>query len=363
MYFPYGNNLKIYIEGGSHDEQMELFIDNFPANVAIDAAALASFLHRRAPGNNGCSTRRKECDVPVFVSGVDNAVTTGGRIHAYIKNTDAHSADYADVNDIPRPSHADYAAVMKYGAGVDLRGAGHFSGRLTAMLCVAGYLCKQYLLDRGIEVFAHAYCIADVCDTPFDLADVGVGQARQLEGSDFPVLDANAGERMKAAIIVAGNAGDSVGGVAECAAVGLPAGLGEHMFAGVEGRVSAAVFSIPAVKGIEFGAGFASAAMTGSQNNDAFITDGKTVRTVTNNCGGILGSMTDGMPLVFRAAIKPTPSISAKQRSVSLSRMENVDLEIKGRHDPCIVPRAVPAVEAAAAIALCDIMLDGVKGE
>lgn len=363
MLFPYGNNIKVYIEGGSHSEKMELFIDNFPAGVAIEYDELSRFLQRRAPGSNEYSTKRKEADTPVFLSGVQQGVTNGDRIYAVIENCGANSADYACVNDVPRPSHADYAAVMKYGAGVDLRGGGHFSGRLTAMLCVAGYLCKRYLFERGIEVFAHAYSIADVCDTPFDLAEVGTRQAKQLEDSPFPVLDAAAGESMRAAIIAAGKSGDSVGGIVECAAVGLAAGLGEHMFAGVEARVSAAVFSIPAVKGIEFGAGFRSAAMTGSQNNDAFIARGNAVRTVTNNCGGVLGSMTDGMPLVFRAAFKPTPSIAVRQRSVSLSRMENVDLMIKGRHDPCIVPRAVPAVEAAAAIALCDILLDGGKGD
>lgn len=359
MLYPYGNNLKLYIEGGSHDEKIEMYLEGFPSGLKIDTDALAFFMRRRAPGNDGCSTKRREADSPEFLAGIKDGATDGNTIHAVIFNNDPHSQDYEGVNDIPRPSHADYAAIMKYGSEVDLRGGGHFSGRLTAMLCVAGALCKQYLSERGVEVFAHALAVGGVRDTAFDLAAVGNKERELLCGRDFPVLDEEAGKLMKEKIINAARRGDSVGGVVECAATGLTAGLGEHMFAGVEGRISSAVFAIPAVKGIEFGLGFGSSELFGSQNNDSFFTDGKVIRTSTNNCGGILGGMTDGMPLVFRAAFKPTPSISIEQSSVSLSRMKNVRMSIRGRHDPCVVVRAVPVVEAAAAIALCDIMLDG----
>ena len=360
MLTPYGNNLKMYIEGGSHDEKIELILDNLPAGLRVDTDALQAFLQRRAPGQNAYSTARKEADKPVFLSGLtaDN-ITDGTRIHAVIYNQNQHSGDYASLADIPRPSHADYTARMKYGANVDLRGGGHYSGRLTAMLCIAGGLCKQYLRQKGMDVFAHIYSIAEVQDSAFDLCTVGKAEQMQLCAADFPVLDEKQGKKMQEAILNAKEQGDSVGGVVECAVTGLPVGLGEHLFAGAEGRIAALAFSVPAVKGVEFGSGFASSTLLGSQNNDAFYTDGERIYTQTNHCGGILGGMTNGMPLVFRCALKPTPSIAKEQDSVSLSKMENVKLSIKGRHDPCIVQRAVPVLEAVAAVAVCDMLLDG----
>lgn len=356
MLYPYGNNLKLYIEGGSHDEKIEMFLDGFPAGFQIDADELLSFMQRRAPGRNEFSTSRKEGDVPEFLTGVENSVTQGGRIHAVIRNSNQHSSDYSQVKDIPRPSHADFAAISKYGADVDLRGGGHYSGRLTAMLCVAGGLCIQYLKKKGIEICAHVYSIADVKDAPFDAVNPDFSA---LSGKEYPVTDDEACERMKAKIAKAKSEGDSVGGIIECAVTGLEAGMGEHMFAGVEARIASALFAVPAVKGVEFGAGFASAGLRGSENNDPFVTDGKKVSTLTNNCGGILGGMTNSMPVVVRAAFKPTPSIAKEQQSVSLSKMENVTFSIKGRHDPCIVFRAVPVVEAVVALAVCDILSDG----
>ena len=358
MLTPYGKNLKIYVEGGSHDEKIELFMDGFPSGMQVDEEALQHFMNRRAPGQNAFSTTRKEADKPVFLSGITDGKTDGNRIHAVIYNSNQHSSDYSFVKETPRPSHADFCAIRKYGPDTDLRGGGHYSGRLTAMLCVAGALCKQYLQEKGIAVFSHIYSIGGINDVPFDLCAVGENERQLLADRSFAVLDEQAGQEMQALILQARADGDSVGGIVECAVTGLPVGLGEHLFAGAEGRIAACMFSVPAVKGVEFGNGFGCARLFGSQNNDPFCTDGKNIYTKTNNCGGILGGMTNGMPLVFRAAFKPTPSIAKEQQTVSLRNMENTALCIKGRHDPCIVQRAVPVTEAAAAIAVCDMLLD-----
>ena len=355
----YGINLKLKIYGGSHDEKIGMQLDGIPAGEAVDMNALAAFMARRAPGNDPFSTKRKEPDTPVFLSGIDEkGVTTGERIEAVIYNTNQHSGDYSSLTDTPRPSHADYAAIMKYGNQVDLRGGGHFSGRLTAPMCIAGGICLQMLERRGISIAAHAASIGSVTDECFDKITVSKSDFDELRSHSFPTISEESGAKMRDTIEKARLDCDSVGGIVECAVIGLPAGWGEHMFCGVESRISSIVFGIPAVKGIEFGLGFASASLLGSQNNDPFETDGKRIYTKTNNSGGILGGMTNGMPLVFRAAIKPTPSIGKEQDSVSLSRMENVKMTVKGRHDPCIVPRAVPVFEAATAIALVDMMLD-----
>ena len=354
----YGKNLKLSIFGGSHDEKIYMTLDGIPRGHKIDLDELYTFMSRRAPGQNKYSTQRKEPDKPVFVSGLDgDGITTGERIVCEIYNTNQRSGDYSSLADIPRPSHADYAARMKYGDGVDLRGGGHFSGRLTALMCVAGGICLQILGEQNVRIASHIYSIGNVFDDKFD----PVAPEKQMEaliGKDLAVISDKAGEKMKDVIDAARLDGDSVGGVVETAIVGIGAGHGEHIFDGVEGRISSFVFSIPAVKGLEFGLGFGSASILGSQNNDEFYTDGKDVYTATNNCGGILGGMTDGMPIVFRAALKPTPSIAKEQNSISLSKMENVKLSIGGRHDPCIVPRAVPVFEAAAAISILDILLD-----
>ena len=355
----YGNNLKLSIYGGSHDPEIGMRLSGFPKDFALDRAALQRFMARRAPNGGAFSTPRKEPDVPVFLSGLSaESATTGEEIHAVIRNQNAHSKDYSFIYDTPRPGHADFAALCKYGKSVDLRGGGHFSGRLTAPLCIAGGMALQYLAQRGIRVGAHIASVHGIKDDPFDPVHVSPDTFDALATSPFPVLNQAAGERMQNAITEARGALDSVGGVIECAVTGLETGLGEHMFAGVEGRISALLFSIPAVKGVEFGEGFAAADLFGSENNDAYTTDGKTVKTLTNHCGGILGGMTNGMPLVLRAAFKPTPSIAREQQTVSLSRMENTTISVPGRHDPTVVVRAVPVVEAAAAIAVLDLILD-----
>lgn len=354
----YGFNIKLKIYGGSHDERIGMTLDGIPAGEQIDFDELKKLMARRAPGNNAYSTKRKEPDEPVFLSGFDGNITNGEVIEAVIYNKNQRSGDYSSLVDIPRPSHADFAARMKYGDNVDLRGGGHFSGRLTAPMCIAGGICLQILARKNIHIAAHIASVGNVKDELFDAVNVTISDFDVLHAHQFPTISEEKGAEMRSVIENARLDCDSVGGVVECAAIGLPAGLGEHMFMGVEARISNIVFGIPAVKGIEFGLGFGSSALSGSENNDSFeVKDGKIV-TKTNNCGGILGGMTDGMPLIFRAAMKPTPSIGKEQDSVSLSKMENVKLTINGRHDPCIVPRAVPVFEAACALAIMDMLLD-----
>ncbi len=354
----YGTNLKLSIYGGSHDERIGMVLSGLPAGIELDMGALEAFMARRAPGKDAFSTKRREPDKPVFLSGLNGSITTGEDIEAVIYNQNQHSNDYNSLVDVPRPSHADYAARMKYGDRVDLRGGGHFSGRLTAPMCIAGGICLQMLAKRGIHIGAHISSVGSVQDDGFDTVNVSKSELEALHSHAFPVINEAKGEEMKALIEEVRLDADSIGGTVECAIIGLPAGLGEHMFQGVEGRISTIIFGIPGVKGIEFGLGFGSSALRGSENNDPFYTDGSHIYTKTNNCGGILGGMTNAMPVIFRAALKPTPSIGKEQDSVSLARLENVKLTIRGRHDPCIVPRAVPVFEAAAAIAVADMLLD-----
>ena len=362
----YGNNIKLRIFGGSHDDVIGMEMSGFPCGVEISADDLQAFMSRRAPGNNAWSTKRKEPDIPELESGVDQKyvdgkllyVTNGETVRAVIRNTNQHSRDYSNLVKVPRPSHADYPAMVKFGEAVDLRGGGKYSGRLTAPLCIAGAFCLAYLKKFGVTVGAHILQIGDVKDTSYNSVGIDESTLKRTSALEFPLLDPALEKNMKNVIESARLDGDSVGGIVECAAVDLPVGLGDHPFDGLEGRISSIVFSIPAVKAIEFGDGFEIAHRRGSENNDAFVTNGNDVSTLTNHCGGILGGMSNGMPLIFRAAIKPTPSISKEQDSVDLSKMENTKLLISGRHDPCIVPRAVPVFEAAAAIALTD--LDGV---
>ena len=349
----YGENLKLSIFGQSHGPAIGMTLDGIPAGLPVDFEKLQAFLNRRAPGQNNYSTPRREADKPEFLSGIVDGFTCGAPIAAVIHNTNTRSKDYSSLKDCPRPGHADYTAHVKYHGFQDVAGGGHFSGRLTAPLCIAGGLCKQWLETSGIRIAAHIAWIYGIDDNRFD----PVNPQLDMIQPDFPVLDKICGEQMQEAISKARTEGDSVGGIIECAVVGLPAGLGDPMFGGMESRIAQIVYGIPAVKGVDFGLGFASAYKKGSQNNDSFTVHGDTVTTATNNAGGILGGITNGMPLIFRAAIKPTQSISKPQKSISLSTMETKVLEITGRHDPCIVPRAVPVVEAAAAIAIFDAFL------
>lgn len=342
-----GQNLRLSLFGGSHEARIGMTLDGFPAGEAIDRDALSAFLRRRAPGRNGWSSPRRESDEPVFSSGLQNGLSDGLPITAVIENRDARPADYAALQTVPRPGHADYAAWVRTGAIP--AGGGRYSGRMTAPLCVAGGVCLQYLARRGISVSSRILELGGIAD-----GGVLTAEARPCA---FGTLSEARGEEMKAAIAAAASAGDSLGGVVECAVFGLPAGLGGPLFEGLEGRIAALLYAIPAVKGVEFGAGFAAARARGSENNDAFVLRDGRVVTETNNCGGLLGGVTDGMPLVLRAAFKPTPSIASPQKSVDLALMAETELRVSGRHDPCIVPRALPCAESAAAIALCDAMI------
>ena len=353
-----GKNIKISIFGQSHSAAVGVSIDGLPVGIRLDMEALRAFLRRRSPGQRELTTARTEADEPEVLSGLVDGVTCGVPLAVIIRNSDVRSEDYREIRDIPRPSHADYAAHIKFGGFHDVSGGGHFSGRLTAPLCVAGGICLQILSKMGIYIGAHILQIGDARDVPFDPVGVSDKDFEAIRSNPLSTLNEGAGENMRAQIMAAKEQGDSVGGIVECAAIGVPPGLGDPMFDGIENRIADIVFGIPAVKGIEFGSGFASAGSKGSENNDNFYMDGDTVKTRTNNSGGILGGITNGMPVIFRAAFKPTPSISIKQDSISLSRRENAVLEIKGRHDPCIVPRAVPCVEAAMAIALYDAALE-----
>ncbi len=345
----YGENLRVHIFGESHGPAVGVTVEGIPAGEAVDLAELQRFLDRRAPGRNAWSTPRKEADVPEFLSGLREGKTCGTPLTAILKSANTRSGDYDALRDVPRPGHADYTAWVKYGESRDSRGGGHFSGRLTAPLCVAGGICLQLLAREGITIISRVAAIGGV-------RDEGELTASTAEKA-FPTVSDSAGEAMRSAIAAARAEGDSLGGVIECAVLGLPAGLGDPMFDGMENRIAAAVFGVPAVKGIEFGAGFAAAGLRGSENNDAFSVENGRIITESNHCGGILGGITDGMPLTFRAAVKPTPSIARPQQSVDLNTGEIVPLTVTGRHDPCIVPRAVPCLEAAAAIAVYDALL------
>lgn len=350
----HGEKIILSIFGQSHGKAIGMTLDGVPAGLPVDLIKLQEFLNRRAPGQHDYETPRKEEDIPDFLSGITNGYTNGSAITAVIYNHNTRSGDYDNLKYCPRPGHADYTAQIKYGGYQDAAGGGHFSGRLTAPLCIAGGLCKQWLEARNIQIGAHILSIAGIADEPLYLD--WMNPDFQMIQKDFPVINTDAGKRMITAISEAKQDGDSVGGIIECIISGVPAGLGGPLFAGVEGKLAQIVYGIPAVKGIDFGSGFTGSYMRGSENNDSFtIQDGKIV-TKTNYAGGILGGITTGMPIVFQAAIKPTPSISKLQQTVNLRTMEEVPLQVKGRHDPCIVPRAVPVIEAAAAICIYDLL-------
>lgn len=354
----FGKNIHISIFGQSHAEYIGVTVDGLPAGEAVDEEALRAFMLRRAPGRAAESTARRETDETHIICGIYKGFTCGAPLTAVIKNGDTRSKDYDRLRDLPRPGHADLTAEIKYRGFQDGRGGGHFSGRLTAPLCVAGGICAQILARRGIEIGAHILSIAGINDSPFNALGETKENLDRVKAAPFPVLDAAAGEKMREAILAAKAEGDSIGGVVECIVTGMPAGVGSPVFGGLESMLSAALFAIPAVKGVEFGSGFGAALMRGSEHNDEIALNGGKIVTRTNNAGGILGGISDGMPVIFRAAFKPTPSILKPQRTVSLSAMKEEELQITGRHDPCVAPRAVPVVEAAAALVILDALLE-----
>lgn len=348
-----GNKINVSVFGQSHSKSIGAVIDGLPAGFEINFDEVSEFMKRRAPGHNSFATPRKEIDEVQVLSGLVNSTTCGAPICAKIDNTNTRSQDYDSLKTLPRPSHSDYAAYVKYSGHNDIAGGGQFSGRLTAPLCFAGAVCMQMLREKGVEIKAHIYSVKDAYDKPFDACKI---QKTELDPF-FPVVDSEAEKKMKDIIDRARGKGDSVGGIIECAISGMPAGVGEPMFDGIENVIARNIFAIPAVKGIEFGSGFSGTLKYGSENNDNFTVENGKIVTEKNDHGGILGGITSGMPIVFRVAIKPTPSIALPQESVSLETNKQEKLEIKGRHDPCIVPRAVPAVEAVAAITALDLLL------
>lgn len=358
----FGEKVKISIFGQSHSEAIGVVIDGLPAGEEIDLEAVQHFLDRRAPGKNAYSTPRKEGDQVRVVSGLFNGRTCGAPICGMIENTNTRSKDYTQLKDMPRPGHADFTAEIKYGGFQDYRGGGHFSGRLTAPLCFAGAVCLQILERRGISIGAHILSIHQGRDKGFDTVGITKEELEKVTAKEFPTIEASAAEEMIDIIQKAREQGDSVGGVIESVAIGLPVGIGEPMFDGLESKLSSILFAIPAVKGVEFGQGFGVAELFGSENNDSFyIEETGQIKTRTNHHGGSLGGISSGMPLVIRTAFKPTPSISKNQDTVSLRGGKNTTLCVTGRHDPCIVPRAVPCVEAAMAIAILDLYEIGIR--
>lgn len=343
----YGERFRFTIFGQSHSEAIGVTIEGVPAGLSVDFDRLQAFLDRRAPGNSPNATTRKEPDRPKFLSGFVGNVTCGVPITAIIQNTNTRSADYDNLRDNPRPGHADWPAQIRYGGHQDLSGGGHFSGRLTAPLCIAGGIALQALEQLGVTIGAHVLSIGGGTAQRFDPVRLTAEDLKQASSEGISEYMTQIIQRVKAHR-------DSIGGVIECAAVGVPAGWGDPMFGGMENRISQVVFGIPAVKGIEFGAGFQAAAMLGSDHNDPWIMENNMVKTTTNHHGGILGGITTGMPVIFRAAVKPTPSIAADQFTLCLCDGQQHPFNVQGRHDPCIVPRAVPVMEAALAAALYD---------
>ena len=357
----YNGNIKLAIFGQSHSPAIGVVIDGIPAGEELNIDALTAFLARRSASGNSLGTTRKEPDEIEVLSGIVNGRFCGAPFAEIIKNTNVKPGDYSEFSIKPRPGHADYTASVKYKGNSDFSGGGHFSGRLTAPLCIAGGICKQLLEKRGIFIGAHHERIGNITDTRFDPVNITKSTLDNLNCAELTTIDPDAQVKMRKLIESVRADKDSVGGVIECAALGVMPGLGEHMLDGLENRISRLIFAIPGVKGLEFGVGFDAAALRGSENNDPFAyKDGKVV-TLTNNHGGILGGISSGMPIILRAAFKPTPSIFKEQDTVDLSSGENTKLTIKGRHDPCIAVRALACVEAAVAISLYDALLDNAK--
>lgn len=356
----FGNVIHLSIFGQSHSPAIGCSLDGLPAGIELDLDALQRFLDRRAPGRSDTATMRREADAPEFVAGVTDGRTDGAPLAAIIRNADTRSGDYAGLRRVPRPGHADFPARIKYRNMHDVAGGGHFSGRLTAPLCVAGGIALQALEGCGVRVAAHIANLGPegIPDEPLNPMEADPGQLAAIASHELPCIDADAASRMREAILSARSELDSIGGVVECAAYGMPAGVGDPMFDGIENRIARIAFGIPAVKGVDFGAGFGAAYLKGSENNDAYRMVGGAVRTETNRAGGILGGITTGAPVVWQMAVKPTPSIGRVQRSVDMDEGTDTELTVRGRHDPCIVPRAVPVAEAACALALLDALLE-----
>ncbi len=354
MSFSLGEKVRITVSGASHSESIKVALEGLPKGMPVDIEKVRTLLKRRQGGNAVYTTARREADEPVITSGLSDGRLTGEPLMAEFVNSNARSGDYKKMRNIPRPSHADYTAYVKYKGELDMSGGGFFSGRMTLPMCFAGAVCAQFLEERGISIQAHIRSVGDVEDEAFNPV---TNEPAVLADHVLPVIDGMSASAMEALMEKVSRAGDSVGGCIECKVTGLPAGLGDPIYDSVESVISFGMFGIPAIKGIEFGEGFGVCTDVGSKSNDGFcIRDGK-VSCLTNNSGGIQGGITNGMPLIFRVAVKPTPSIYKPQRSVNLETMEECELQIEGRHDSCIVPRVVPCVEAMTALCLADIIV------
>ncbi len=352
----WGNKIKISIFGESHGGGIGVVLDGIPSGLELDTQFIKYEMTRRAPGRNNLSTPRQEADEVEILSGVFDGKTSGTPICAVIRNANTRSKDYTP--NLIRPGHADFTGFAKYGKTHDFRGGGHFSGRITAGLVFAGAIAKLCLKESGITVGSHIKKIHNVSEENFSAYTLSPELLNEISQKDFPVIDDSVGEKMKAEILAAAADKNSVGGIIECALLGVKPGIGSPFFASLESRISSLVFSVPAVKGIEFGCGFDFADMYGFDANDQFETDGKEIYTKTNHNGGINGGISNGMPIMFSTVIKPTPSIAKPQSTVDLEKMENTTLEITGRHDPCIVQRAAVVIESAAALAILDALYD-----
>ena len=352
----YGKNFKITIFGESHGPAIGITLDGLQPGFSLDMDKISIEMQRRAPGKNKVSTQRKEPDMPEILSGYFENKTTGAPLCAIIKNNDTRSKDYGDLQYSMRPGHSDYSAFVKYQASNDFRGGGHFSGRLTAPIVFAGAVAKQLLEQKNIYIGSHIKSIKDVSDQNFDPINIEKSLLDNLHIMEIPAIRTDISQEYEKKILEAKMQEESVGGVIECAAIGIMPGVGEPFFDSLESNIAHLMFSVPAVKAIEFGAGFDITQMFGSQSNDTMYYDGHIVKTKTNNNGGITGGITNGMPVIFRVAIKPTSSISKTQDTINIKDKTNTKLDVIGRHDPCIVQRAIPVIEAMAAIAIYDMI-------
>lgn len=359
MSYSFGKNFKVSLFGQSHSEEIGIVIDGISAGYKINKDLIRKNLERRRPGKNKFSTARKEDDDFKIVSGEVEGITCGAPICAIIENKDQKSRDYDNLKGRPRPSHADYPAYVKFKGFNDIRGGGQFSGRMTAPIVIAGSIAEDLLLNRGIKIYSRIKSIGQASDIDLNLNDIGEEKLCDLKNEDFPVFQNEAREKMQEEILKAKEDGDSIGGIVETFVLNIPKGIGEPFFDSLESVISHAVFSVPGIRGIEFGSGFEAAKMHGSSHNDEYYYENGEVKTRTNNHGGIIGGLSSGMPIIFRTAVKPTSSIAKTQNTISLKDKKNVNLKIIGRHDPSIVPRALVAIEMITALAILDLVMEG----
>lgn len=353
-----GKNIELSIFGESHGKGIGIIINGLPPGIKLDFDYINNEMQRRAPGQNRLSTTRKERDNFEIISGFFNNKTTGTPLCCIIWNEDTQSKDYHSIKNIMRPGHADFSGYMKYHGYNDYRGGGHFSGRLTAPLVFAGAIAKWILQKQHIYIGSHIKSIGHIKEHNFDWVNIDDKHLELLNTKKFPVLDIEVGKKMEEFILSVKKEGDSIGGIVETAITNISPGIGEPFFHSVEGMISKYLFSIPSIKGVEFGAGFNITEMKGSEANDTYYIDNNKVKTTSNNNGGLLGGITNGMPVVFKTAIKPTSSIEKIQKTIDIASKEEINLSVKGRHDPCIVPRVIPVIESVACLCILDLICE-----